>query len=88
MFENLSLIDGEDFGELQLRHLPRLAQLIERHSGPDYSRNVSQSSAADQPAWIPAISRVGIRLFLLLELNQVSFKNPVRDTPQRRELAR
>ncbi|SPF54695.1 hypothetical protein SBA4_6590003 [Candidatus Sulfopaludibacter sp. SbA4] len=30
---NLSLIDAEDFGELQLRHLLRLSQLIERHGG-------------------------------------------------------
>jgi len=28
---HLSLIDAEDFGELQLRHLLRLSQLIERH---------------------------------------------------------
>src|ERR1039457_5065721 len=30
---DLSLIDPEDFGKLQLRHLLRLAQLIERHCG-------------------------------------------------------
>jgi hypothetical protein len=29
---DLSLIDAEDFGELQLRHLLRLSQLIEGHS--------------------------------------------------------
>jgi hypothetical protein len=33
---DLSLIDAEDFSELQLRHLLRLSQLIERHSGQTF----------------------------------------------------
>jgi hypothetical protein len=30
---DLCLSDAKDFGELQLRHLLRLAQLVKRHSG-------------------------------------------------------
>jgi hypothetical protein len=52
---DLSLIDAEDFGELQLRHLLRLAQFDRAASPPDSFGTVSQFSAANQVAWLPAI---------------------------------
>jgi hypothetical protein len=62
---DLSLIDAEDFGELQLRHLLRLAQLVERHSSRLFWNRFSifrRRSAGIASSNLRKL-RVGIRCF-------------------------